>query len=318
MANRITSWINGYQRLGGRQGSVRTTPPRPDRDGPPGPANWMRPNTPEFRATQPPAAAPWTPPAPPPAAAPVPPPAPPPWETDPIYVQGVGAIDQQRNDAIAGLLQQLQTYGKNTGFGINTGVLDDADPNNDASALSVDTSNPFSRLNLLKDQYSQAQRGSRTSMAARGQLYSGALGRQQEHNLKQFQQQEHFTHTDMQEALQGFIRERQNLRNQHRTAHLALGSQATERAKGQLPPDPGDPNAAVKIAPNPQGIIGPSRGTPNADFVKGTEAGPAVVNRSGGAGTGSKHVAGYEMAALAYRRRTGRILSVQDFLRGVR
>lgn len=43
------------------------------------------------------------------------------------------------------------------------------------TGFTVDPSNPFSKAQLLMRQYSQAKSGTKTSMAAQGQLYSGAL-----------------------------------------------------------------------------------------------------------------------------------------------
>jgi hypothetical protein len=51
----------------------------------------------------------------------------------------------------------------------------------------IDPSNPFGRAQLLKRSYDQSQRGTTNSLAARGQLYSGALQRQKEENQFNYQ-----------------------------------------------------------------------------------------------------------------------------------
>lgn len=44
----------------------------------------------------------------------------------------------------------------------------------------IDPNNPYSRAALLQESYKRSQRGTQTSMAARGQLHSGAYGRAQD------------------------------------------------------------------------------------------------------------------------------------------
>lgn len=51
----------------------------------------------------------------------------------------------------------------------------------------IDPSNPFGRAQLLKRSYDQSQRGTTNSLAARGQLYSGALQRRKEDNQFNYQ-----------------------------------------------------------------------------------------------------------------------------------
>lgn len=51
----------------------------------------------------------------------------------------------------------------------------------------IDPSNPFGKAQLMKRSYDQSQRGTTNSMAARGQLYSGAAQRQKEENQFNYQ-----------------------------------------------------------------------------------------------------------------------------------
>lgn len=53
------------------------------------------------------------------------------------------------------------------------------------AGFNVDPSNPFSRAALLQKRYTEAQRGTTNSMAAQGQLYSGALQTAQDENAFQ-------------------------------------------------------------------------------------------------------------------------------------
>lgn len=90
-----------------------------------------------------------------------------PWETDPVY-QGQLAVGRQRLSSTLAALDNEQTTGL-TRFGFT--------PDG-----QIDASNPFSQAALLKRNYDQSVRGTTNSMAARGQLYSGALQRQQREN----------------------------------------------------------------------------------------------------------------------------------------
>lgn len=90
---------------------------------------------------------------------------------DPSYDAATG--NAQRNLALtqAGLAYQRQQLGSTYGLGINgAGVVID------------DPSNPYSRAAALQESYRRSQAGSTTSMAARGQLYSGALQNEQNEN----------------------------------------------------------------------------------------------------------------------------------------
>lgn len=54
-------------------------------------------------------------------------------------------------------------------------------------AGEIDPSNPFGRAQLMKRSYDQQQRGTSNALAARGQLYSGALQRQKNENQFRYQ-----------------------------------------------------------------------------------------------------------------------------------
>lgn len=52
--------------------------------------------------------------------------------------------------------------------------------------LGSDTSNPYSRAKLLEETYKRSQRGTLNNYAAQGQLYSGAYGRMQGENKRNY------------------------------------------------------------------------------------------------------------------------------------
>lgn len=100
---------------------------------------------PQVGAQQP--AKPKAPPAPQPAAQPLP--------VDPVHTAQVAGINRRLGDSLAFLGQEESQIGQEYGL--------------------TDTSNPFNRAAMLQRSYDQQQRFNTNSMAARGQLYSGAL-----------------------------------------------------------------------------------------------------------------------------------------------
>lgn len=92
------------------------------------------------------------------------------------------AIDATLQDTLGDVTRQqnqaLLDYGYNASF----------DPSGSLTGLSVDPNNPFSRAALLKRSYDQAQTGATNSLAAQGQLYSGALQNARNRNTFNFQQ----------------------------------------------------------------------------------------------------------------------------------
>lgn len=96
---------------------------------------------------------------------------------DPILQGMIGALAKTRDEKIGALESQkpqvLAGYGyKATGY----------DAGGAPTGLSFDADNPFSQAALLKRRYDQQQTGTQNSMAARGQLYSGALQNQKTSN----------------------------------------------------------------------------------------------------------------------------------------
>jgi hypothetical protein len=85
-----------------------------------------------------------------------------PLPVDPIHTGQVGAINQNYDSTMAGIGYQQTMLGQESGF--------DAQGN-------LDPTNPYSVAANLQRRYQQGQRGTTNSMAAAGQLYSGAHGR---------------------------------------------------------------------------------------------------------------------------------------------
>lgn len=112
---------------------------------------------------------------PPPPAAPPPAPLANPTPIDPYYDAAVAAA--QRDYAVSQQQSQYQMgqLGSVYGLGVNAqgGVYDDP-------------SNPYSRAAAMQEAWSNQQRGNTTSMAARGQLYSGALQLAQDDSSRKY------------------------------------------------------------------------------------------------------------------------------------
>lgn len=119
------------------------------------------------------------------------PPAPPPAPTQPATAPAPSAPGTFQNPMSLLMKQQNESAFGN----VHLDTVEDAgiagsrfgytgqDINGDGipdTGFQVDPNNPFSRASLLQRQYDQAKRGTTTSMAASGQLYSGALQRQQD------------------------------------------------------------------------------------------------------------------------------------------
>lgn len=83
---------------------------------------------------------------------------PPPMPWDANYDSTIGGINRNQTSDLAGLANEETGVKQAYGFD--------------------DLSNPFSKLALLKERFANSQRGDTNSMAAAGQLYSGAMENQ--------------------------------------------------------------------------------------------------------------------------------------------
>lgn len=92
---------------------------------------------------------------------------------DPIFDAQMGSANRSFSQTIAGLGYQRGQLGSIYGLGINAqGVVVD------------DPSNPFSRAAAYQQLYDRSVKGTRNSMAARGQLYAGSLQNAQNENAR--------------------------------------------------------------------------------------------------------------------------------------
>lgn len=110
------------------------------------------------------------------------------WQ-DSTYNQGQSAITQGLSNLGGYLNQGAQGLGSDYGVsgGGDVTNFDPAHPPAFSIADNVDVTNPFSRAALLKRAHNQNQAGNTNSMAAAGQLYSGALQNAQNNEGFQYQ-----------------------------------------------------------------------------------------------------------------------------------
>jgi hypothetical protein len=92
---------------------------------------------------------------------------------DPFYEAAAGSANRNLSTTLQQLQYQRGQLGQTYGLGVNAqgGVFDDP-------------TNPYSRAAALQEAYRRSQQGTTTSMAARGQLYAGALQTEQNENAR--------------------------------------------------------------------------------------------------------------------------------------
>jgi hypothetical protein len=158
-----------------------------------------------------------------------------------MYDAAVGGANRNLSTSLAGLQYQRGQLGSTYGLG------QDASGN-----IFDDVSNPYSRAAVMKKTYDDRKLGTTTSMAAQGQLYSGALQDAQNENARQ---------NDM--GRDSLIRQFQNAQQQIRQGELQaqgsyqdqLGQAGNERLMRALAarPDPASvPALPVPVAPKPK------------------------------------------------------------------
>jgi hypothetical protein len=120
---------------------------------------------------------------------------------DATYISQVGANNRPYDNALAQLPANLQAAGAQYGYSYSQ---DPNDPLN-VTVGGVDTSNPYSRAALLQRSYEQRQRGNTNSLAARGQLYSGALQNAQNSAFTDYNQASTENRQGFENLIRGYI-----------------------------------------------------------------------------------------------------------------
>jgi hypothetical protein len=120
---------------------------------------------------------------------------------DAAYLGQVAANNRPYETGLAQLPGNLQALGSQYGYSYSQ------DPSNPLSVSvgGVDTSNPYSRAALLQRSYDNTKRGNTTSLAARGQLYSGALQNAQNTAFTNFNQASSENRAGFADAIRGYV-----------------------------------------------------------------------------------------------------------------
>jgi hypothetical protein len=102
---------------------------------------------------------------------------------DPTYEATIGGLQRKRDDTVSQYEAQKPKVLADYGY-----TASGYDSSGAPTGLAFDPNNPFSRAALAKRTYDQTQAGTTNSMAARGQLYSGAREQATAGNEFQYQQ----------------------------------------------------------------------------------------------------------------------------------
>lgn len=169
-----------------------------------------------------------------PGAAPAAPAATPtPW--DPAYETSVAGANRTYGNALAGLAYQKQAaqqeYGLDQGF-------------NDYQT------NPYSRAALLEQKFKQANRGTSTSYAARGQLYAGSSQNALSYNREGYGQERDSLEKTYRSALQGIGAEGLSAGDERNERIADATWERINQAAG-APLDPSTSPAKKKSKPRP-------------------------------------------------------------------
>lgn len=200
---------------------------------------------------------------------------------DPQYIGAVAQGNLPFETAYARLPGDVGALG--TEFGYTTsftpGQVDPTtglagDPS--VTVTGIDASNPYSRAALLQKSYDQTKQGNTTSYAARGQLYSGALGNAQNAAQTNFNTSSEGLRSAFNETVRQWLTGLGGARQGAGAARTdALGDLT---ARGLENPGP-DTYAGVPYAPDRRGLLTP---------LLGAKPTAASVMQSGSlAGTGA-------------------------------
>ncbi len=145
-----------------------------------------------------------------------------PLPVDPRYDQDIASLGRNRDTSLGSLgaqrTQGLLDYGYNEA--------------NDT--LTFDPQNPYSQAALLKQSYDRSRKGAGTSMAARGQLYSGAYQNAQDDLYSKQGQSENA----LMKALQGFLTKNTAAQGQAKTDYEEGAGSASLDRLDRLPQNP--------------------------------------------------------------------------------
>jgi len=157
-----------------------------------------------------------------------------PWDT--AYEQTVGNINKGRDNALAQNTYQANQLGQSYGYSL--------DPV--SGAVAEDPTNPFSKAALLRQSYERSRAGTTNGMAARGQLYSGALQNAQNYNALNYTQSSDTNQRDFRNAAQSLLQGRLDTNTGADSQIDQAGWSRYDRAIAYAQAHPQDPGIAPK------------------------------------------------------------------------
>lgn len=174
------------------------------------------------------------PPAPPPAPTPLP------WDTQ--YETTIAGINKNRDLGHQDIHAQQIQLSRDSGYS-----YDPATGN-----VGIDTTDPFSRRQLLVQNYARARAGSTNSMAARGQLYSGALQNAQNLNSTNYLQADDTQQKGYRDAALALLRQDQGIDTTADQGIIDAGGTRLDRSIAGAQQNPVDPGVPAQ----PKGPLG--------------------------------------------------------------
>lgn len=196
---------------------------------------------------------------------------------DPIYASQVGNNNQAGGDNDAGYIS-----GRNQGL-TNLGYSFTQDPADSfkVTGLTYDPTNPFSQATQLREHYRNAQRGDTNNLAARGQLYSGALQNQLGYDTEDFNRGDNSILTQANGLVSGAIQNhRTNLTNIGGLNIGALGDSIGRQKPSDVPaadpmiaPSVGGALYGPKAAAKPKALVKKSKPVYGKPVGKSSAAG---------------------------------------------
>lgn len=138
---------------------------------------------------------------------------------DPIYDNQLGQYGKNRDDTLAGL--EGQKSSALLGYGYTQGA---------DGALAFDPNNPYSQAALARTVYKQSKAGTTNSLAAQGQLYSGAMVNAQNQNDTNFNVGENSRQNALTNFLNRVTQGETSARNDYSTNVIGAGGDRVARA----------------------------------------------------------------------------------------
>lgn len=148
---------------------------------------------------------------------------------DAAYDDQIGGLQRRRDDDLAALgnaqTRTLSDYGYSATFDEKGGL----------TGLAVDPNNPFSRASLLRKSYQQSKARTQNSMAARGQLYAGALNRMQSSNDLGYARDDNQLQGGLRDVLLGLADRRRQVNSDYELgAGQAMGDRVSRAVQSPL------------------------------------------------------------------------------------